>query len=144
MRLGELKVDFMPDDAKILGFSNRWYAKGIATAVPCALTEALNIRILTPELFIATKLEAYIGRGETDLFANRDLEDILQVVDGRPEIVDEVLRAETKVRQFIAEQFRLLLGMDDFDYFIEGNVRGSIGRVDMVRNRFIDLSLSTG
>jgi hypothetical protein len=29
MRLGDLKVDFMPDDADILGFSNRWYAKGI-------------------------------------------------------------------------------------------------------------------
>lgn len=32
MRLGELKVDFMPDDPKILGFSNRWYAKGIESA----------------------------------------------------------------------------------------------------------------
>ena len=29
MRLGDLKVDFMPDDKSILGFSNRWYAKGI-------------------------------------------------------------------------------------------------------------------
>ncbi|RDL48904.1 hypothetical protein BLJAPNOD_04363 [Ensifer sp. M14] len=27
MRLGALKVDFIPDDEKILGFSNRWYAK---------------------------------------------------------------------------------------------------------------------
>ena len=25
MRLGNLKVDFMPDDPDILGFSNRWY-----------------------------------------------------------------------------------------------------------------------
>ncbi|MGY3362930.1 hypothetical protein ACVWZL_000055 [Bradyrhizobium sp. GM2.4] len=24
MRLGDLKVDFMPDDESILGFSNRW------------------------------------------------------------------------------------------------------------------------
>lgn len=32
MRLGDLKVDFMPDDENILGFSNRWYAKGIETA----------------------------------------------------------------------------------------------------------------
>ena len=27
MRLGELIVDFMPDDERILGFSNRWYAQ---------------------------------------------------------------------------------------------------------------------
>lgn len=63
MRLGELKVDFMPDDESILGFSSRWYAKGIGTAVTCPLDEALNIKRLTPELFVATKLEAYLGRG---------------------------------------------------------------------------------
>ena len=74
MRLGELKVDFMPDDADILGFSNRWYAKGIATAVTCPLTDTLDILRLTPELFIATKLEAYLGRGQGDLFASRDPE----------------------------------------------------------------------
>ena len=74
MRLGELKVDFVPDDADILGFSNRWYAKGIATAVTCPLTDTLDILRLTPELFIATKLEAYLGRGQGDLFASRDLE----------------------------------------------------------------------
>lgn len=63
MRLGELKVDFMPDDESILGFSSRWYAKGIGIAVTCPLDEALNIKRLTPELFVATKLEAYLGRG---------------------------------------------------------------------------------
>jgi hypothetical protein len=40
MRLGKLKVDFMPDDAAILGFSNRWYAKGIKTAVQHPLSPA--------------------------------------------------------------------------------------------------------
>jgi hypothetical protein len=47
MRLGPLKVDFMPDDETILGFSNRWYAKGIATAEIHQLTESLTIRLLT-------------------------------------------------------------------------------------------------
>ena len=63
MKLGDLKVDFMPDDAEILGFTNRWYAEGIETAVPAMLDEALEIRHLTPPLFVATKLEAYRGRG---------------------------------------------------------------------------------
>ena len=58
MRLGELKVDFMPDDAKILGFTNRWYARGIETAVLHCLTAELDIKLLSPELFIATKLGA--------------------------------------------------------------------------------------
>jgi len=37
MRLGNLKVDFMPDDPDILGFSNRWYKEGIDTAIKYVL-----------------------------------------------------------------------------------------------------------
>jgi len=66
MRLGSLKVDFMPDDETIPGFSNRWYAKGIETSVVEPLTARLEIRRLTPPLIVATKLEAYRGRGNDD------------------------------------------------------------------------------
>lgn len=31
MMLGQLKVDFMPDNADILGFSNRWYRDAMTT-----------------------------------------------------------------------------------------------------------------
>lgn len=144
MRLGDLKVDFMPDDAAILGFSNRWYAKGIETAVTYSLTDQLNIKRLIPELFVATKLEAYLGRGHGDLFTSRDMEDILLIVDGRPEIVAEILGADDNIRQFIAEQFRALLAERDFDYFLDGNVRGPEGRADIVRGRFLAISQGGG
>lgn len=139
MRLGDLKVDFMPDDATILGFTNRWYRRGIETAVTHPLTDALTIRLLTPELFLATKFEAYLGRGEGDLLASRDLEDILLVVDGREEIVAEVLRSDIDIRRFIAEQLTTLLAERDFDHFIEGNIRGPDGRTEIVRARLVAL-----
>lgn len=142
MRLGELKVDFMPDDADILGFSNRWYAKGIETAETSQLEGELTIRRLTPPLFMATKLEAYLHRGKGDLFMSRDLEDILLVVDGRPEIVAEIQGCDQDVRNFIAGQFADLLRDPDFDYFLEGNIRGPEGRVDIVRGRFVAISES--
>lgn len=50
MRLRDLKVDFMPDDAGILGFTNHWYAAGIETAVTHELTDTLRIKELSPEL----------------------------------------------------------------------------------------------
>jgi len=43
MRLDGLKVDFMPDDENILGFTNRWYTLGLATAEDHALNDALTI-----------------------------------------------------------------------------------------------------
>lgn len=67
MRLGNLKVDFMPDDPDILGFSNRWYKEGIYTAITYALPSGRVIKHLTPPLFLATKLEAYGGEARTTL-----------------------------------------------------------------------------
>lgn len=61
MRLGNLKVDFMPDDEQILGFSNRWYKLGIAKSVKYVLPSGIGIKCLSSPLFIATKLEAYIN-----------------------------------------------------------------------------------
>lgn len=140
MKLGELKVDFMPDDEEILGFSNRWYAKGIETAVEASLDENITIRHLTPPMFIATKLEAYRGRGGGDLIGSRDAEDILLLVDGRQELVDEVAAADADIRSYIAGEFKRLLSDRDFDHFLEGNIRGPEGRADIVRDRFIALS----
>ena len=142
MRLGELKVDFMPDDENILGFSNRWYAEGIETAITCSLNETLNIRRLTPELFVATKLEAYRGRGNNDLLGSRDMEDILLVVDGREELVAEIQNADNDVRRYIAKQFKAMLRHADIDHFLEGNIKGPEGRVDIVWERFVAISRS--
>lgn len=140
MRLGALKVDFMPDDADILGFSNRWYAKGIETAVTSPLEGGLAIRRLTPPLFVATKLEAHLGRGKGDYFTSRDMEDILLIVDGRPEIVAEIQECDQDVRNFIAGRFADLLRDPDFAYFLEGNIRGPEGRANIVRGRFNTIS----
>ncbi|WP_318012531.1 hypothetical protein [Mesorhizobium sp. BR1-1-6] len=140
MKLGEFKVDFMPDDKAILGFSNRWYAKGIETAVPEELEKALKIRRLTPELFVATKLEAYRGRGEGDLIGSRDAEDILLLVDGREELVEEIAKAEPEIRVYIAKQIAALLNDPNFDHFLEGNIRGPAGRVDIVYQRLVAIS----
>lgn len=135
MRLGELKVDFMPDDEKILGYSNRWYSDGIASAQDYQLTDDLVIRILEPLYFVATKFEAYIGRGNNDPLSSHDLEDILNLVDGREELVDEVLAAHQNVRQYIAEQIKQLLNHKDVDYAVQGIVRGNSARGDLIFKR---------
>lgn len=144
MRLGELKVDFMPDDETILGFSNRWYAKGIETAQTHALTPALTIKHLSPALFVATKLEAYQGRGQGDFMGSRDMEDILLLVDGRVELIDEVRAADGDIKSFIATQFRELQRDHEFENFIAGNIRGPEGRVDIVRERFVAIGACDG
>jgi hypothetical protein len=112
-REGHVIIDIMPTDAIVLGFSNRWYPTAIDTAETFHIA-GHDVRVVIPSLFIATKLEAFHGRGGNDVFASHDLEDIIAVVDGRPEIVNDVAAAPTDVRGYIGTEIRALLDDPDF------------------------------
>ena len=140
MRLDGLKVDFMPDDESVLGFSNRWYRLGIETSQQYTLPSGTEIRHLSPPLFIATKLEAYLGRGSDDPLGSHDLEDILIVIDGRDSLIEEIESADSDVRAFISEQLGALMVHRDFEHLLQGNIRGPEGRADIVRKRLAQLA----
>jgi hypothetical protein len=61
-------LDVMPLDQEILGFSNRWYREAMHAATVLTLEPSLQIRSITAPFFLATKLEAFKGRGWTRLF----------------------------------------------------------------------------
>jgi hypothetical protein len=61
-RHGIMVIDVMPTDASVLGFSNRWYPTAIDTAQRLRVA-GHAIRVVSPALFVATKLEAFHGRG---------------------------------------------------------------------------------
>jgi hypothetical protein len=112
-RKDSLILDVMPTDASVLGFGNRWYPAAIDTAQQHELAGE-HVRIVTPALFLATKLEAFHGRGADDVLSSHDLEDIVTVVDGRPEIVNDVASADERVRAYISAEIQLLLDNPDF------------------------------
>ena len=45
--------------------------------------------MVTAPVFLATKLEAFRGRGQGDFLFSHDLEDLMAVVDGRAALVEE-------------------------------------------------------
>jgi len=83
-----LQVDVLPVDQAVLGFSNQWYWTAVERAVDYPLTDDIVIQIPTAPVFLATKWEAFIRRGEGDLLWSHDLEDIVTVVAGRAEILE--------------------------------------------------------
>jgi hypothetical protein len=118
-RRGDFIVDVMPIDEHVLGFSNRWYPRAIETAQTFDVA-GHDVSVVTPALFIATKLEAFHGRGGGDVIASHDLEDIIAVVDGRREIVADVAGAPVDVRSYIGTEIDALLGSPDFTEAIRG------------------------
>ncbi|MCH8537131.1 MAG: hypothetical protein LAT66_05090 [Alkalimonas sp.] len=123
MLLGPLKVDFMPDNADILGFSNRWYRDAMTTARDYAMTEGLTIRLVEPVYFVATKLEAYLGRGNGDALSSHDIEDLINIFDGREEIVAELNAVDGELRDFISVQLQALLDDANFEYAVQSAAR---------------------
>lgn len=136
MRLRGLKVDFMPVDPQILGFSNRWYSEAIKTAQPYDLSQNVQINILTPVMFFATKFEAYQGRGKNDPLESHDIEDIINLFDGREELVTEINQADNDVRRYISDQVKQLLQHSFLDYVLQSHTRNSApGRAKVIRSR---------
>lgn len=133
-RYGTLLLDVMPTAAHVLGFTNRWYDAARQHRLRASLGEIALWHVSAP-YFIATKIEAFHQRGHGDWLASHDLEDILTILDGRPELVDEVLAADTDVRRFIAHTFAAWLHDVDFLAALPGHLAAAPGRDRIVRER---------
>lgn len=120
----ELLVDVMPTDASILGFENRWQRPALDHAQTVELPSGQGIRAITPPYLVATKLEAWNGRGHGDHLRSHDLEDVIKLVDGREEIVAEVAAAPNDLRSYLSSEIATLLDQPRFDDAIEGTIVG--------------------
>ena len=121
-RNGSIILDVMPTDESILGFTNRWYAGCVQHAQYMSF-DGVQFRVVKPEYFLATKLEAFHGRGNRDYVISHDMEDIIAVIDGRTEIIQEVRDAAEDVRTYLVAQFNDLIADDDFMDALPGHLR---------------------
>jgi hypothetical protein len=141
-----LRVDVMPSDGSILGFTNRWYPAVVSRPTACDLPGGPTIRLVSAPLFLATKLEAFRGRGREDFRASHDLEDLVAVVDGRTELEGEVRSAAARVREFLGTELRALLATPAFVEALPGYLhgdRGSQARLPLIRARLERISHAT-
>ncbi len=117
----KLILDLMPTDPAILGFSNVWYRPALEHAQKFKLGQT-EIRLVTAPYFLATKLEAFHGRGKQDFHTSPDLEDIVTVIDGRAEIVDEVRLSPRGLKEYLSGEFDALLSNRDFMDALPGHL----------------------
>lgn len=104
----DVVLDLMPSEASILGFSNRWYRPAFDHA-QIVTVGGLGVRLIRAPYFLATKLEAFRSRGKNDYRLSRDLEDIVAVIDGRTEIVQDVSESAEDLQAYLGTEFSALL-----------------------------------
>jgi predicted nucleotidyltransferase len=142
-RIGGIAVDLMPTDESVLGFSNRWYAEAAATAIRQTLPGGRFIHLIAAPAFLATKFEAFCTRGAGDLLQSHDFEDIVNVVEGRLSIVEEVGAGGTALRAYLGGQFAAVMAAADFANVLPGLVTFDelyAQRLERVRQRFAALA----
>jgi hypothetical protein len=140
-----LILDLMPTEKGILGFTNRWYADALATAETITLPSGARIRAVRPAYLVATKIEAYHGRGNSDMLGSVDFEDIVRLVDGREELVAEIAEAPPEMRAFIVESLTELSERPLFETAVAGALlpdTASQGRLPLVLQRIEQIRAS--
>lgn len=105
-KIGDNLVDVMPDDEKILGFSCKWYSEAMKKSSIQLLDQDISVNMITAPYLIATKIEAYYGRGKGDLLMSHDIEDIIFVINGRQTIVEEIGSAGRKICKYLKKEFK--------------------------------------
>lgn len=104
-----IKVDVMPTDEDILGFSNKWYEEGIENRITKTLPDGTVVFVFTPEYYLAAKFEAHKGRGGNDLRQSHDFEDIIYILDNCTELLDNIRSANLTVRVYLKEEFKNMM-----------------------------------
>ncbi len=112
--------DLMPIEPVVLGFANRWYPEAMRTATRLRLKGDLDIRLISAAAFVATKFEAFGDRGKRDYLASHDLEDVLNVVDGRKELASEINTATPELRNAVQGYCAALLAEPGFEQSLPG------------------------
>ncbi len=114
----------MPVDEEVLGFSNKWYPLAIENAKRVALGDGVEIDVVAPAYFLATKFEAFLHRGNGDFFSH-DLEDIIFVIENRQDAVLELLNSAQDVRVYLAAKASDLMSNADFLNILPGILNSS-------------------
>jgi len=115
-------LDVMPTNPDILGFGNEWYKQALRHPDSVALPSGKVISVVTSPYFLATKLVAFEGRGNDDYMLSHDIEDVVAVLDGRPETVDEVAGTDFELRTHLQKKFQGLLSDANFIAAIPGHL----------------------
>jgi len=142
-KIKDILVDVMPSNVDILGFTNRWYAPALENAEILEIEDGLFINIIKAPYFLATKMEAFSGRGGNDYMSSHDMEDIITVIDGRDQIVSDISQSPDDLKSYLKEKFHEYLACEDFISCISGHLlpdQASQSRVPIVLKRITEIA----
>lgn len=74
---------------------------------------------------------------------SRDIEDIINLIDGREELIDELSNTADAVKAFISEQFSRLLEDSNFEYAVSSQSNNNPQRERIIFERIEEIVART-
>lgn len=137
-----IKVDIMPTDEEVLGFSNKWYSAGFQNKVTKELPDGTPSFVLAPQYYLATKFEAHKSRGGSDLRQSHDFEDIIYIIDNSSEIVDIIKESKPDVKEYLKLEAKRLIENSGINEGVECALPygSDSDRVELILDRLLEIS----
>lgn len=89
------------------------------------MDENCTIKILSAPFFIATKIEAYKGRGKSDGRTSQDFEDVIYLLENRENLWNELDKTEGELKTYLKTEFQLLIKNPNIKEWIECHIERS-------------------
>jgi predicted nucleotidyltransferase len=139
--VGGVTVDILPTNENVLQFANKWYSHAIASSIPYILPSGIKIKLISPAVFLSTKLDAFKDRGQNDYYGSHDLEDIVTLIDAREDIFVECAAANDDIKTYLSTSFKHLMQEQDFLDSLEGFLPlGSETRLARLKEKLTQLA----
>ena len=117
-----LTEDVMPTDEAVLGFTNKWYKEGFDNMEKYRLDERTEVNIFSPPYFIASKLEAFKGRGNGDGRTSQDFEDIVFVLDNRSTIWEELKSTNAELNEYLKRECKKIFENSNIEEWLSAHL----------------------
>ncbi|MEX8547512.1 MAG: nucleotidyl transferase AbiEii/AbiGii toxin family protein [Mucilaginibacter sp.] len=123
-------VDVMPTNDTAIGFSNKWYPEGFKNAVTVPLDEKTAVKIFSFPYFMASKWEAYKGRGKGDYRTSKDFEDLVYLFENVDDLQNQLNKAPAHLFNYLQEEFLKIIDTPDFKEGLYAHMQGGYTNID--------------
>jgi predicted nucleotidyltransferase len=123
-------VDVMPTNPDVIGFSNRWYPEGFATAKEIKLDNITRVKIFNLPYFVASKWEAFKGRGKNNYRTSKDFEDLVYILENVDDFEEQMMESPDHVKTWLREELSPIIETDSFEEGLYAHLTGGYGGID--------------
>ena len=120
-RYEDIKVDVMSTKAIGWAPANPWFEPGFVHR-ETVMVEDQQVQILPLSYFLASKFNAFCGRGARDPRTSHDFEDIIYIMDNRIDFIEQLRYTPSDVKSYLLQQMQNILHNRAMQEAIYGNL----------------------